>query len=207
MAGAGARGQLVLVRDLDRACRLAETQPDVTRLWLWTPPALEQLAKGERAASRWIPPLDMSIILAGSSEDVWSEALFSTFIVVEQGSVLNVSGHAIVAALVRRCGSDAGYLLARLPVEAGELVHWGVADALVERGTDPLEWVRRWIGGRSIPALASAAYLLRNRMGGEVLERNEFARLFSLGEPQEGLRRFLAKRPLDFSATTEWEIA
>ena len=48
-------------------------------------------------------------------------------------------------------------------------------------------------GGRSALALESAAMLVRHR-GGDALERAEFARLFAIGEPQEGLRAFLEKR-------------
>lgn len=46
---------------------------------------------------------------------------------------------------------------------------------------------------RSAIAAASAAMLVQAR-GGDALERAEFARLFAIGEPQEGLRAFLEKR-------------
>ncbi len=46
---------------------------------------------------------------------------------------------------------------------------------------------------RSAAALESARMLV-NARGGDALERAEFARLFAMGEPQTGLRAFLARR-------------
>ena len=46
---------------------------------------------------------------------------------------------------------------------------------------------------RSAAALESARMLVGAR-GGDALERAEFARLFAMGEPQKGLRAFLARR-------------
>jgi hypothetical protein len=54
--------------------------------------------------------------------------------------------------------------------------------------------------GRSALALDSARMLLENR-GRDALERAEFARLFAIGEPQEGLRAFLEKRRPSFPVT------
>ena len=48
-------------------------------------------------------------------------------------------------------------------------------------------------GPGSALARQSAKLLIENR-GGDALERAEFARLFAIGEPQEGLRAFLEKR-------------
>ena len=48
-------------------------------------------------------------------------------------------------------------------------------------------------GSGSAIARESAKTLLENR-GGDALERAEFARLFAIGEPQEGLTAFLEKR-------------
>ena len=53
------------------------------------------------------------------------------------------------------------------------------------------------LGGRSALALESARMLLEHH-GGDALERAEFARLFAIGEPQEGLRAFLEKRKPSF---------
>jgi len=57
---------------------------------------------------------------------------------------------------------------------------------------DPRVWLEEWMRDRSVMALDSAAVLIRMR-GGDSLERAEFARLFAAGEPQKGLRAFLAK--------------
>jgi hypothetical protein len=51
--------------------------------------------------------------------------------------------------------------------------------------------------GRSTLAMESARMLLEHR-GGDSMERAEFARLFAIGEPQEGLRAFLEKRKARF---------
>jgi enoyl-CoA hydratase/carnithine racemase len=45
---------------------------------------------------------------------------------------------------------------------------------------------------------ADSAAMLIDRRGGDALERAEFARLFSMGEPQRGLRFFLEKRRPQF---------
>ncbi|HSP35133.1 MAG TPA: hypothetical protein VLU46_12520 [Thermoanaerobaculia bacterium] len=47
--------------------------------------------------------------------------------------------------------------------------------------------------GRSAIA-AESAEMLVNARGGDTLERAEFARLFAIGEPQNGLRAFLDRR-------------
>jgi hypothetical protein len=69
----------------------------------------------------------------------------------------------------------------------------GIADALVPPGTDSVEWVAGWIGGRNQLALDAAARLIGGR-GGDETERAEFARLFAIGEPQEGLAAWLESR-------------
>jgi len=129
--------------------------------------------------------------------------MLSDFFVVTDDAVLRLSGTSsvgdVAAALVRRIGRRA----LRLLVEGGnpggrEAVEAGCADALVPSGVDPLEWAVGWFGSRSLLALQSGARLIRLR-GGDVAERAEFARLFSIGEPQEGLGKFLDKVPLDFS--------
>lgn len=80
----------------------------------------------------------------------------------------------------------------------------GVIDALVPDREDPLKWVRSWLAGRSLLALQSAASLIR-RSGGDRTERAEFSRLFATGEPQKGLKDFLAKRRSDFSESVRVE--
>jgi len=88
--------------------------------------------------------------------------------------------------LVWRLGARALRVLARgIRVE-------DVADAIMT-----VEQAAQWIGSRSLLALDSAAMLIRQR-GGDALERAEFARLFAIGEPHEGLAAFLEKRPARF---------
>jgi enoyl-CoA hydratase/carnithine racemase len=78
-------------------------------------------------------------------------------------------------------------------LDAAAAYDWGVVDAVTD---DP----DAWLGARSLLALESGAALIARR-GGDPLERAEFARLFAIGEPQEGLRAFLAKRPATWRQT------
>ena len=89
------------------------------------------------------------------------------------------------------------HLMSGNRLTAAEAFREGLADAVVPSGEDPVEWIARWIGGRSTAALDSAAALI-SRRGGDTLERAEFARLFATGEPQEGLSAFLARRQPQF---------
>lgn len=100
-----------------------------------------------------------------------------------------------MAGLVWRIGRGAIPLFAMNESAHGadDLIRYGIADALVPEGTDPLEWVRSWLGRRSLTALTSAARLIRSG-GGEDGERAEFARLFAAGIPGEGLSAFLERR-------------
>jgi enoyl-CoA hydratase/carnithine racemase len=75
-------------------------------------------------------------------------------------------------------------------LDAGGAHAWGVVDGIAES-------VEGWLGNRSELALQSAAELVRLRAG-DAAERAEFARLFAVGEPQEGLRAFLARRRPNF---------
>lgn len=122
-------------------------------------------------------------------------ALFSDYFVLAEGAVLHLDCAAAWGGAIRRIGAGAWrlHLSSLASLDAAEAVGRGLCDALVPRQTDPVEWAAGWIGGRSVPALASAAALLRRR-GGDPLERAEFARLFAAGEPQEGLAAFLGKR-------------
>ena len=111
--------------------------------------------------------------------------LFADYAVLRRGATLVADASETWAAAVWRAGRRA--LLER-PEE--------LADEITD--LDPERWRERWLRGRSVPALDTAAVLIRSR-GGDALERAEFARLFSLGEPQRGLRAFLEKRPPDFA--------
>lgn len=84
------------------------------------------------------------------------------------------------------------HLLAGDRFTSAEAMREGLADAIVPRGEDPVEWIVGWIGGRSTAALDSVAALISGR-GGDTLERAEFARLFATGEPQIGLTAFLTR--------------
>lgn len=76
----------------------------------------------------------------------------------------------------------------------------GSTDELVDEVTDhdAESWLGNWTRNRSVLALDSAAVLIRSR-GGDRLERAEFARLFAIGEPQQGLGAFLAKKSPRYS--------
>ena len=112
----------------------------------------------------------------------------------------------LVTALTRRLGPSTLHFLVEQgeSIEAEAAVPAGVADALVPSGVDSVKWLRDWIGGRSLAALHSAASLIR--LASQPGERIEFARLFSTGEPQRGLGRFLSKQPLEFSSSNIVEI-
>lgn len=76
----------------------------------------------------------------------------------------------------------------------------GASEDLVDEVTDQdaTTWLGNWRRNRSVLALDSAAALIRSR-GGDRLERAEFARLFAVGEPQQGLGAFLAKKSPRYS--------
>jgi enoyl-CoA hydratase/carnithine racemase len=78
-------------------------------------------------------------------------------------------------------------------LDAAAAYDWGIIDAI----TDDAD---AWLGARSLLALESGASLIARR-GGDPLERAEFARLFAIGEPQEGLRAFLEKRRATWGQT------
>lgn len=124
-------------------------------------------------------------------------ALLSDLFAIRRDAEIGIdlsSPHGM-AGLVWRIGRGAIPLFAMNdgPLGADDLIRTGVADALVPEGSDPLEWVRSWLGLRSVSALASAARLVRSG-GGEDAERAEFARLFAAGIPREGLSAFLERR-------------
>lgn len=135
-------------------------------------------------------------------------ALLSDFLALDERAELGLDGASLAAAgaLVWRIGAEARRLLflGGAVVLARRAFAAGVCDALVPSGEDSLQWLRSWLGARSVPALHSAAALIRRR-GGEVAERAEFARLFATGEPQIGLRRFLSKQPPGFGEAVDLE--
>ena len=116
--------------------------------------------------------------------------LFADYAVLRRGSTLAIDTPEGWAAAAWRLGRGA--------------LRWhldgGAADAIVDETTDldPETWLGNWTRNRSVLALDSAAVLIRSR-GGDRLERAEFARLFALGEPQQGLGAFLAKKSPRYS--------
>jgi hypothetical protein len=109
----------------------------------------------------------------------------------------------VIPAVVWRARQRALRILMNYPygIDTASALREELADVLVPAGSDSVEWLRNWLGTRSLPALDSAAKLIRGG-GAYSMERIEFARLFSTGEPQRGLARFLGKEPLDFSNIT-----
>lgn len=149
----------------------------------------------------------LAVVTVDTPEHGWGAALASDYLAVQRPALLrDLDDPLALAGVVWRAGARVRAAIMGTPLDAGALAGLGIADAILDGQRDPVDWVREWIGGRSVVALASAAALLRTRHGGAALERSEFTRLFSTGEPQLGLARFLGKLPLDFSETTEWEM-
>jgi enoyl-CoA hydratase/carnithine racemase len=121
--------------------------------------------------------------------------LHSDFCTLCEGATLAFDSPEAWSGAAWRIGRGAVRLLLNgaRPIAARDAMTAGLADGIVPPGTDPLQWIERWIGGRSELAIDSAASLIRRR-GGDSLERAEFARIFAAGEPQEGLAAFLEKR-------------
>jgi hypothetical protein len=115
--------------------------------------------------------------------------LFADYAVIRTGSDVRVDVPEAWAAVAWRLGRRA----------VAWAANGGKAEEVVDEVTDlaPDTWHERWTRGRSALALDSAAALIRRR-GGDALERAEFARLFAIGEPQTGLRAFLAKQKPPF---------
>jgi len=135
------------------------------------------------------------VIAIGEGElrgDVLAAALHSDYFVVSDTATLSIDTGKAWSGVVWRIGRRA-LLLPGADLTAAEARGHALCDALVPAGSDPVEWVRGWLGGRSALALDSAATLIVRR-GGDALERAEFARLFAIGEPQQGLTAFLEKR-------------
>ncbi len=136
-------------------------------------------------------------IAVGAGElrgDSLAAALHCDWLALDADGSMEIDTPAAWSGAVWRIGRRALrlHLLAGNRFTAADAVREGLADAVVPRGEDPVEWIARWIGGRSTGALDSAAALI-SRRGGDTLERAEFARLFATGEPQIGLTAFLTK--------------
>jgi enoyl-CoA hydratase/carnithine racemase len=118
--------------------------------------------------------------------------LFAGWAIMGSEAAIALDSPAAWAGAAWRIGDRAYALWLSGETEFGaeRALREGLCDAI---DADPAQW----IGARSELALDSAAALMQRR-GGDPLERAEFARLFAAGEPQEGLRAFLDKRPARF---------
>lgn len=119
--------------------------------------------------------------------------LFADFAVLHEAAAVHLDLPEVWAGAAWRLrrGALRLYLAGRESMTATEARDHGLCDDRFDG--DAEEWLAGWMLGRSALALDSAAVLIRAR-GGDALERAEFARLFAIGEPQEGLAAFLGKR-------------
>jgi enoyl-CoA hydratase/carnithine racemase len=137
------------------------------------------------------------LLVAAGADDVRGLAaaalLFADYAVLDAAATLRIEQPETWAGAAWRIGRGALllHLEQRTMFSASEAKAYGLCDEIIEG--DAQVWLDRWMQGRSPAALDSAAALIRHR-GGDALERVEFARLFATGEPQQGLRAFLARR-------------
>jgi hypothetical protein len=119
--------------------------------------------------------------------------LFADYAVLDGAATVSIDAPQVWAATAWRLGRGALrlHLDQRTVLNATDAKAAGLCDEVIEG--DAREWLDRWMQGRSMVALDSAAVLIRHR-GGDALERAEFARLFAIGEPQRGMRAFLGRR-------------
>jgi len=119
--------------------------------------------------------------------------LFADYAVLDARATLQLDGSESWAGVTWRIGRKALllHLEGRTRLDASQAKALGLVDERIEG--DPAMWLERWMQGRNEVALDSAAALIRHR-GGDPLERAEFARLFAIGAPQQGLRAFLSRK-------------
>jgi|SRR5690349_10551417 len=119
--------------------------------------------------------------------------LFADYAVLDGAATLHIDAEPGWAAAAWRLGRGALklHIEQRTTLSAIDAQSLGLCDEVIDG--DARAWLDRWMQGRSVLALDSAAVLIRHR-GGDTLERAEFARLFAIGEPQRGLRAFLGRR-------------
>ena len=157
------------------------------------PAALRDIDAGAIAAFR---VSDECVISAGDGEirGLAAVALLSSdYAVLTRDSIVHLDAPAIWDAIARRAGRVAIRLLlaGTASLSAGEALALGVCDEVISEA--PHVWFERWIGKRSEAALDAAAVLIREPSG-DAKEREVFAKLFATGEPQRGMRAFLARR-------------
>jgi enoyl-CoA hydratase/carnithine racemase len=136
------------------------------------------------------------IVAAGDGEvhGLAAAALFyADYSALDAGASLRLDEEAVWVSAAWRIGRKALLLCIdeRTAFTAAEARELGLCDEVFDG--DAQVWFERWMHGRSAVALDSAAALIRHR-GGDPLERAEFARLFAIGAPQQGLRAFLSRR-------------
>jgi enoyl-CoA hydratase/carnithine racemase len=197
----------VHLRILNHPADLRELPPDCIEPLAILPDAL--IAADAELLRRVVQRRALVITIAGGalSGSPLAAALASDFLALTGGTTLTLGRDPLAwGALAGRIGAGAYRLLltAAGALGAQEALDRGVADALVAAGENPLEWLERWLDGRSLVALDAAAGLIRRR-GGDALERAEFARVFAAGTPQEGLAAFLEKRRPSWNEITNKE--
>lgn len=137
------------------------------------------------------------MIVAAGADEVRGLAaatlLFADYAVLDASATLHLDTAETWAGASWRIGRGALLLHVenQTSFTAADAHIRGLCDEVIEG--DAQSWLDRWMQGRSPIALDSAAALIRHR-GGDPLERAEFARLFAIGEPQQGLRAFLTRR-------------
>lgn len=200
---AGGPARVALIESEDDFKRASSADSIRTTLWCWTTAGVA-VRDALPLRTRECHPLDI-VIVDRDAHAVWRSAFFAAYLAISETVTFDRIEHgATIAGMVRRTGRKAVASAMLLPARAGELIEMGLADARVAGSITPAAWLRQWVGVRSVPALVSAMTMLRHRLGGDVLERAEFARLFAIGDPQAGLTRFLDRQPRDFSDGTEW---
>ncbi|MGZ4810668.1 MAG: enoyl-CoA hydratase/isomerase family protein [Thermoanaerobaculia bacterium] len=161
-----------------------------------------QLAAADRAMLDSIVARSQAVVAIGDGElrgFAAASALHSDWFALSEGGAISLDEIHSWSGAVWRIGRKAVRLLLHgaEPIDASDALGYGLVDAVVPRGRDSVQWLEEWMRGRSGLAIDSAAALIRRR-GGDPLERAEFARMFSIGEPQVGLSAFLAKRKPEF---------
>ena len=160
-----------------------------------TPDRLAEADPAQLASAR-----ECVIAIAGANVAGRSAAalLLSDYAVMTPAASITLDSAWAWAGVIWRVGDRALRLHVSAPhtrtIPAVKALELGLVD---EIAADVDQWRRRFFDGRSALALDSAAMLI-GRRGGDALERAEFARLFSMGEPQRGLRSFLEKRRPQF---------
>ena len=133
-------------------------------------------------------------VVACSDADVRGRAagalLLADYAVLTRSASVEIDHALAWAGAIWRIRERALHLLGKPRLTAFDALEVG----LIDHVTDDIDaWQQSFFANRSKLAMDSAATLIARR-GGDVLERMEFARLFAIGEPQRGLKKFLERR-------------